>query len=341
MLLEEALLYLLRVSGYQVVERADNDETLKDGHSGLEVLGRGGKHQIDAVANFVVAHPFSHPQRLLIEAKCYTEQTRVGIEVIRNAVGVLKDVSEYWVSRGSVPPKARYHYQYALFSASGYTSDAERYAYAQDVYLIPLANSRFIQPIIGSIRELNYQHFGAVNWNAIQVDMAVLRREIRSSLRERWEYDYEQDFLEESVSQSEAHGRLRHFCRLVHEIDGAVLAMINRQFPVFLVPNPAINIAKLKSFYKVRIYWDNEGWYLRSAYDNKNLFSFDLPPKLFELYAEQGILSETSALDLKRDFLSNIQAILTLRERIKAITFRLDGDWLERVRRTLHDLQDI
>jgi hypothetical protein len=69
MLLEEALLRPLSVSGYETVERADGDRTLHDGPSGLEVCGRGGNHQIDAVADFAIGHPFSHPQRLLLEAK--------------------------------------------------------------------------------------------------------------------------------------------------------------------------------------------------------------------------------------------------------------------------------
>ncbi|MHC5726638.1 MAG: hypothetical protein ACYTXY_21370, partial [Nostoc sp.] len=145
MLLEEALLYLLRLSGYRTVEKADDDLTLNNGHSGLEVLGRGGVHQIDAVADFIIAQPFSNPQRLLLEAKFRSDKT--GIEVVRNAVGVLKDVSEYWVSRKEIPFKARYHYQYAVFSDSDYTSPAQKYAFAHDVYLIPLNSSVFFQPV--------------------------------------------------------------------------------------------------------------------------------------------------------------------------------------------------
>jgi hypothetical protein len=73
MLLEEALLYLLRLSGYRTVEKAVHngvhDDTLNDGRNGLEVLGRGEKHQIDAVADLIYTPPFSNPQRLLLEAK--------------------------------------------------------------------------------------------------------------------------------------------------------------------------------------------------------------------------------------------------------------------------------
>lgn len=67
--LEEVLLYLLQLAGYRIVEYSPKDPTLYQGPAGLEVLGRGGRHQIGAVADFAVGHPFSHPARLLVEAK--------------------------------------------------------------------------------------------------------------------------------------------------------------------------------------------------------------------------------------------------------------------------------
>lgn len=159
MLLEEAVLQLLKTTGYTVVEKAGSDPTLHDGHSGLEVCGRGGRHQIDAVADFSVSAPFSHPQRLFVEAKCFSSQYPVGLPIIRNAVGVLKDVLEWWNPpsgpRG-IATTGRYHYQYALFSASGYTLEAERYAFAQDIYLIPYERSQFISPVIQAIRQMTH-----------------------------------------------------------------------------------------------------------------------------------------------------------------------------------------
>ena len=90
LLLEEVLLQLLRASGYYAVENANGDSSLNSRNSGsLEVRGRGSKHQIDAIADFSVSPPFSYPIRLLLEAKFY--KNNVGIEIVRNAVGVLKD----------------------------------------------------------------------------------------------------------------------------------------------------------------------------------------------------------------------------------------------------------
>jgi hypothetical protein len=150
MLLEEAVLYLLRHSGYKAVHVAADDFSLVDGHSGLEVKGRGSKHQIDAIADYLIPQPFAHPQRLLVEAKHYNHD--IGLTVIRNAVGVLKDVNEFWVpSVKSTTPIKRYHYQYAVVSGTNFTSNSQKYAFAQDIYLIPLGSSLFFSQVIASI----------------------------------------------------------------------------------------------------------------------------------------------------------------------------------------------
>ncbi len=47
MLLEEAVLQLLRPAGYRTVERPGRDPTLKLGFAGVKVRGRGCYHQID------------------------------------------------------------------------------------------------------------------------------------------------------------------------------------------------------------------------------------------------------------------------------------------------------
>jgi len=66
----------------------------------------------------MVPQPFSNPQRLLVEAKSYSK--KIGLETIRNAVGVAKDVSECWfVGHPGGLARRRYHYQYAIFSLIG------------------------------------------------------------------------------------------------------------------------------------------------------------------------------------------------------------------------------
>ena len=108
MLFEEAVLFLLRRTGYQTIDAKNGDPTLDDTHpAGIAVVGRGARHQIDAIADYTIGQPFSRPVRLLVEAKCFTNKKPVGLEVMRNAVGVMKDVSEFWVTLGGIPQDRR------------------------------------------------------------------------------------------------------------------------------------------------------------------------------------------------------------------------------------------
>lgn len=328
MLLEEALLHLLRGSGYRTVESVNNDETLKAGAAGLLVKGRGGNHQIDAIADFLVSQPFSHPQRLLVEAKCYSNKVR--LPVVRNAVGVLKDVNEFWVPESyNVPAKRRYHYQYALFSASGYTKDSERYAFAQDINLIPLANSRFLSPVLDAIRNFSEQDFGTAPEDNIGLRMSLLRQAIRNKLKND-DYSEGDNFSDRPLLRE----RFDRFVMACHQINYAIIATLRGGFPVFLVPNPEVSVDSLHSSLDVRIFWDSAGWYLRDRNGNE-LFSFDLPPALFLLYAQEGILSRRRALDLKEQAMSEFQAICTRRGEVRIITFHLDEGWLVDVRERL------
>ncbi|WP_281289392.1 restriction endonuclease [Nocardia ninae] len=144
-MLEELLARLLQDNGYRLLVAADQDrEALKDSGRGLLVRGRGTNHQVDVLGELDLPLPFSLPLRLFVEAKHRSDRT--GIEVARNAYGTIRDVNEYYSTQtpGAYHiPMKRYQYQYALFSASGFTKPAQEYALAQQISLIDLSNPGF------------------------------------------------------------------------------------------------------------------------------------------------------------------------------------------------------
>ena len=324
MLLEEALLNLLESSGYKTIDTPGVDPTLGDGPAGLKVRGRGSDHQIDAIADFRIHPPFSHPQRLLAEAKCFDSSDKVGLPIVHEAVGVLKDVSEHWVTTGKTFPKARYHYQYAIFSATGYTSDAQRYAFAQDIYLIPLAASQFLTPVVEAIRGV-----GQTNPNEIAVEMKRLRAAVRGAIR----FGIGPDGELAAASGDQLTG-LDAFVTACREIRFALLAVLSGRFPVFLVPNPEIHDEGVREQYLVRIFRgpNDRTWYLREREGNRNLFSFDLPQELFLRDADEGALTPIAALRMKEAEMDSFQALYVEGETIRVITFQLDMPWLNQLR---------
>jgi hypothetical protein len=333
MLLEEALLFLLRESGYKTVDRVDKkDKTLSQSAAGIQVKGRATNHQIDAIADYQITLPFTYPNRLLVESKATTSS--VGIEIIRNALGVLLDIQEYWVpTKTLIQLRQRYHYQYAIASINNFTSEAEKFAFAHDIYLMPLARAGYFRPISVAINaftdEIEYLDLNTPK------DFYRLRLTIRNHLLDSRSPNRS---VRKSVNLPDGLTSLiGNFIESCMSVRYGFLAILDRRIPVFLIPNPDVNLSQFFTSPEVwvRIYWDSEGWYIHSNQTNQELFSFDLPEEILKLYLTGGVLSPSRALDLKEENLSEIQLISTIRGRVDFITLQLNIDWLNEIRRRL------
>lgn len=333
MLLEEAILYLLRWSGYKTVEAVGADPTLLLGGAGLEVKGRGADHQIDAIADQSIVIPFVYPQRLLVEAKCYKETATVGIDVVRNAVGVVKDCSELWTRGDFSALASRFHYLYAIFSTALFSEDAQCYAFAQDVHLFPLAESAFIRPVVEAIRRVN-----APALTTKGIGLRQLREAVRDRLCGRHVGSFGKD--------ADASAQIESVCEKATALGGACLAMIARRFPVFLVPARPGVLRALNDVVSCRFFYDHDNlrsWYLCRASDQRTcnaadrLFSFDLPDVLLSQYTARGTASGEDLLNLKSEWLHEMQALLVENDAPRVITFRLDQDWLHEVRQHMQE----
>lgn len=143
--LEELLAALLKNSGYDLlVDESQDPVVLCNEGNGLRVRGRGADHQADVLGQLRLRLPFMHPIRLFVEAKYRDAAT--GLAEVRNALGVVNDVNEHYstaLAARATPRYVRYQYRYALFSASGFTDDAQRFAIAQQISLIDLRGPAF------------------------------------------------------------------------------------------------------------------------------------------------------------------------------------------------------
>ncbi|WP_405193194.1 hypothetical protein [Streptomyces anulatus] len=163
-LLEESLAWLLRFSGYRLLVHEDQDpEELVDQEGALRVRGRGALHQVDVLGEFTFTPAFSMPVRMFLEAKFY--QKPCGLEVVRNAHGVVHDVNENFMTHAGTRPRQRYQYSYALFSAGGFTADAQRYALAHQISLVDLSGASFTW-LLGAI--------GSTAWSLFQAQEKYL-----------------------------------------------------------------------------------------------------------------------------------------------------------------------
>ncbi|MCV2393711.1 restriction endonuclease [Actinotalea sp. M2MS4P-6] len=143
-LLEEVVAHLLQGSGYRLLAERDDPVALVQKGNGLRVRGRGAEHQADALGQLNITIPFSLPIRLFVEAKNLGQ--KVGLDVVRNAHGVVHDVNEF------MPPRAAGHgarglrrvqYRYSVFSTSGFSADAQDFALAHQISLVDLSGSEW------------------------------------------------------------------------------------------------------------------------------------------------------------------------------------------------------
>jgi len=321
-LLEEVILYLLKSSGYAPVIRPDGDPSLQSGVSGLELRGRGSWHQIDAIADFKLTPPFSNPQRLLIEAKFISDSVR--LPVIRNAVGVLKDVSENWIVesiRTNTIAKKRFHYLYAIFSSNDFTKPAQDYAYAQDIYLLPLRRSAYFSPVIRAIEQVK------VN-TMTHPPLHLIRTFLRSRLLH----------IERAMTEDQIPRDLKESLENVIEICGSqnfgFITMFGGRFPAFLVSSPDFKPSQYSQTINVRIRWRDQTWFIEDM-DDRRIFSFDLPEEIFSLYAVRGEIDRQVAADIKGSMMREFYAFYRHNEALQLLRFRMDEAWFETIQRNL------
>lgn len=335
--MELAVLHLLRSAGYQPVLNSVGDGTLEKVGNNLFVFGRGERHQIDAIGDYLFQAPFSYPQRLLVEAKFY-DKRNVGLTVIRNAMGVVSDVSQFFVptSPGN-PQKRRYHYQYAVASATDFSSEAQHYAYAHDICLLPLGNSAFARPLMDTIRKAAARLEATAALLGVDFN-PMLREAIRRHL---WAMGLDNRFFDEQFVDADG-SMLEQYYGSVASTSFGLIAMTSSGFAIFLVPAPSLGIIELPDRIDVRILREDDGsWVIdatqwRPASGNRQLFSFDLPETLVALYRVDGTLPQEQALAMKAEHLRQLSVVVVVGERIKVLRLDLDMPWVEALHRRGH-----
>jgi hypothetical protein len=129
----------------------------------------------------IIPTPFSLPIRLFVEAKFKGEP--IGIADIRNAQGVISDINEHFASDAEREfPLRRHHYRYSLFSVSGFSGDAQRYALAHQISLIDLQGPAFAD--LRAITQQTAQELLAIAEEAglSQFPLGQMRQVLRSAL---------------------------------------------------------------------------------------------------------------------------------------------------------------
>ncbi len=340
-LLEEIVLYLLEKVGYRIVN--SGEDSTRNGSAGLEIQGRGEWHQVDALAAFDYTPSFMYPLRLIVEAKCYDIVHPVQINVVRNSLGVLRDVIEnyftYPLNDHEEVQIQRFNYHSAIFSTSGYTEGAQRYAIAHQIFLIQYQRVPLIIPIVGALLEINAEHFrngrttprGGVVGFSPEHPLMELRTIFRKMLRNVNDLNLNEFFTENGITLLS-----ERILASTQSIQGSYYGMLHGRYPMHLLSNSELPIALFSNSDEIlcRVHHNEESntWsFVPTQYNNENPnffeLQFDLPEEIAVLLHDIWGNPEAIA-NLKRDRFSYLNIAGKIGGIRRQVRLSLDEEWL-------------
>ena len=353
-LLEEIVLYLMEKVGYRIVDR--EEDGIRNGNAGLEIQGRGEWHQVDALASFDYTPSFMYQLRIIVEAKCYADD-KVGIDVVRNSLGVLRDVTEnyftYHSNNNNEVKVQRFNYHSAIFSSSGYTKKAQRYAIAHQIFLIQYQQVPIIRPVVNALLNMNVQHFR--NGDRTQRDGYVdfdqdnplkrLRKTFREVLKGGNEYRSEEQLLNAFFTEDGETLIRDGILYNVSRIKGSYYGMLQGKYPVHLLSNTELPIGPFEQSDEIscRIYYSNENTasFVPKDYEegDSNYFElqFDLPVEIAKLL--DGRWGDFGAIaGVKSENFSFINISGKIGGIRRQVQLKLDEEWLNNYIKEMNNL---
>lgn len=307
LLFEEIVLELLCRAGFRRLTRYDKS-IRDDGGNGLKVLGRGAWHQADSIVEFPFTPAFTFPLRLIAEAKAYTE--KIGLDVVRNAVGVVKDVLEVWDRADASDAAAhKFTYAYTVFSLSDFTDPATDYAFVQGIGLVSLKGHPWAK-LSKAIKRTNFAGLKGAT-------PMLVREEIREALSNYGDNGKIKGFLD--VKEAMA------------EIPFLLVGMLRGGLPLILVPAKDLRLEDLRDPIRVRIRQQRGNWFIESS-DRLPLFRFSMPERLLRNYSDKEKLQRYR---MKSEHFDEINVMFyaagpgTSRRGPRAVRLIIDEEWLQ------------
>ena len=290
------------------------------------VRGRGEWHQIDALGRWKYTIPFVYPIRLLCEAKCWDNQ--VGLPVVRNFVGVLKDIAEnYFVEDNQDIDKRMFSKRHtdcgAIFSVSGYSRPAQRYAYAQGIFLISYENNPIVNEFRKGIEDIS--HF-------IRLGRRESKRKFSEWFERTWSAYHPSDGNRYVVNRNEFENNLRILKNRFSGVKTSFVGIASGVYPLHLLSYQELPYDFFResdeAFFRTLYHRTERGGHYFEIYPS------DLPDVRLYFTVPEVILSKysDSMRKFKMEFLEWIDIPITVRGMRRILRFKLDIEWLRSIR---------
>jgi hypothetical protein len=272
----------------------------------------------------------------------YQASRPVGIEVARNSVGVLKDISENYFtmhSRGGISSQApRFNYHAAIFSTSGYTSGAIAYAVAHQIFLIQYENVQVIQPLIAAIMDFDE---GCIT-NYGKIALSEVRKIYRSALHDRaYPLSTPRSVTEKGRELIES-----SIIEAVRNIRGSYFGMLQGRWPLHLLTENELPVTAFRSdILRCTITgYESGNWKFtpldtRSDSDNWFELQFSLPEDIAKMVTDNFGDREAVA-NIKQQHFSYIDLSGVIGGIRRNIRLELDQGWIDRYIASLNEIRN-
>ena len=140
-----------------------------DGPAGQMVHGLGQAHNADVLVEPIAQIPFYYPSRLIIECKNYNK--KIGLNIIRSAFGMREDINSFEIVNEEILRKRerpggqygastfqRYYYQVGVASFNSFTKEAQEFADAHRIPLIPFKDLPIPNKLLQYVLDDNGQY---------------------------------------------------------------------------------------------------------------------------------------------------------------------------------------
>lgn len=310
---EELIRWFLIRAGYCDIPVPS--EGVRMGPSGIKIQGRGTWHQIDIPMTWPLHIPMTYQLVTLVEAKYRTG--RIGVEEIRNTLGVLTDISQNsfpvaGTAGNVINAKSRFQFQAVVCSASGFTNGAIRFALAHQIFLVDYSPFPLLRPWFDYL-EREADAIGAA-------EQKEFRGRVRMALRG--------DLLaegDEGIPIGPDGG-----IPILHGIRGSYFGVLGDYYPVQFISNtvaPGDLLQRRPGL--CRIHYVGDLWSIEIG-EGKTL-EFSLPLELGILLQARGDGWRERA-NLKLDVMRTIEIVVpnNAGRNFHHVRLELDADWLTR-----------
>jgi hypothetical protein len=344
-LLEYIVRRLLQNCGFTSVVPDGHYIFAQAGNELFFINGKGAAHDADTLMDPPIQMPFSYPSRLLFECKSY--QISIGLNVIRNALGLRYDINEFEIVTDetierrknrhretyAIANRKRYNYLVGVAAVQDFTKDAFEFAGNNK---IPLLSLRWFLPhhVCELFHDINDRYLNDINFD--------LRNLIYTFFKDKSsDTYYNPDYLlvQRFIEQDNVVGQIiRSFNELINQ---SFVGLLESGDIIFLFADSTrayLTIRQLDSFQNIqgRLHFDEETpdiWTLAlRTGDTRSTFSFHVPHRIMLQWGEFN-LDKIEAPNLKETYFSRI-FIYTgrLHGSLPFLLVNLDLEWLGGVR---------